>query len=102
MVTGTSFGVSGFVTIGGISCLSSGGVVNNVQITCAVPAGNGLNNPLVVTVAGQTSNTFVFNYKPPSISSISPTNGLTSGAFVFFFFFYLFKSAEPFHPVMMC
>jgi len=52
---------------------------NHTHIVCAVPPGLGLNNPLVLTVEGQVSNTVLYDYPPPDISDLLPPNGTTAG-----------------------
>lgn len=54
----------------------------NVSLTCTAPAGQGTGIPVVVTL---DSRSFTFNanlYIAPSVSSVSPTSGVTSGAFL--------------------
>jgi hypothetical protein len=77
-ISGTSFGASGaVVTVGGNACPVT--TQTHTSITCTVPAGVGANQPVRVTVGGQSSNTLGFTYTPPVLSSLSPTNGATAG-----------------------
>ena len=67
------------VTVGGVPATLNGGDADKLFVT--VPAGSGVNLPVVVTSQdGRTSNTNVtFSYDPPTVSSISPNSGTTSG-----------------------
>ena len=40
-----------------------------------LPAGTGANQPVEITVGGQTSNQLLFSYDPPTLASLSPTTG---------------------------
>ena len=46
---------------------------------CTLPGGHGQFNAVVMTVNGQSSNSFNFVYNGPRISKITPANGYTSG-----------------------
>ena len=64
-LTGTSFGVSGVVTVNQQNCdWTSGGSWQHHLIYCAVPAGSGANVPVQVQVGGQSSNNVTFSYSP--------------------------------------
>jgi hypothetical protein len=71
------------VTVGGAPCAvppTFAPLLNHTVVTCVVPPGQGLNVPVVVTVAGQASTSPVtYTYRAPSVSSVSPTSGPTSG-----------------------
>jgi hypothetical protein len=41
--------------------------------------GQGQQTPLVVTVSDQSSNVWLFNYQPPSLTKVTPPNGPTQG-----------------------
>lgn len=78
-LTGLNFGTTqGSVTVGGVNCpLTS---QQHSQLQCLLPPGVGTNVPIVVTVAGQPSNTFLgFSYLPPVVQSFSPANASTAG-----------------------
>ena len=75
---GTNFGISGgSVTVGGIACpiVSQ----SSTQITCTLPAGQGTNQVVKVSVGGQVSNTLMFSYLPPNLTGINPLTGPTTG-----------------------
>ncbi|MEO0017796.1 MAG: hypothetical protein RLZZ522_1079, partial [Verrucomicrobiota bacterium] len=76
-VIGSNFGLSPSVTIGGNSAPSI--VASHSQVVCTLPAGQGLNREVRVTVAGQASPPATFNYAAPAITSISPATGTTAG-----------------------
>ncbi len=78
-LTGTNFGTSGTVTVGGNACPPTGSAFSHTSIQCTVPAGSGANVPIVVTVGGQTTSVSTFAYNGPSITSITPTTGTTGG-----------------------
>jgi hypothetical protein len=80
-INGTSFGLTGSVTVGNSPCPISGlgSLWSHSLIKCQLPAGSGLANRILVSAGGQTSNPFDYNYNAPSISTISPVNGPTLG-----------------------
>lgn len=79
-LTGSNFGISGAqVTVDGASCAVQS--QSHGQITCSSPAGSGTNRPVIVTVAGQSSNTGLFTYAAPSLSQLQPSTGPTAGGF---------------------
>ncbi len=76
-IAGQSFGVpvsgvvSAIVRVGGNNCPVTS--QTHTQLLCNLPAGQGLQQQITVTVSGQVSNTFTtFNYGPPSITGTSP------------------------------
>ncbi len=77
-LTGSNFGASGaVVSVGGATCPIT--QQSHTELRCTLPAGAGLNNPVDVSVAGQTSSPLSFNYAAPSLSALSPTTGPTNG-----------------------
>lgn len=80
-ITGRSFDLSGTVTLGGQTCT----VVawSHTQITCTAPTFQGVNLALIVTTVANRAVTAAstFNYAAPTISSITPTNGVSAGGF---------------------
>jgi hypothetical protein len=80
-ISGSSFGVSGSVTLGGSACAIADWTQS--RIICTNPPGQGANVPLVVTVSGQSSKAnSQFSYAPPTISSVTPSSGPTAGGTV--------------------
>ncbi len=49
-------------------------------VVLVVSAGQGLNRTIVVTISSQSTSTTRFSYRPPTITSLVPPNGPTSGA----------------------
>jgi hypothetical protein len=78
-ITGHNFGLSGSVSIGGLSAPITQGGYSHTAITCTLPAGQGTNLPVVVTSAGRSSNSGLFSYNPPAITGISAASYPTSG-----------------------
>jgi len=76
-ITGTNFGPSSVVTIGGLLCDSVS--IANLSITCLVPVGVGVNLSTIVSSGGQVSNSLNFSYNRPNLLRISPNNGPTAG-----------------------
>ena len=76
-IRGTNFGTSATVKLAGSDCPVKS--VNHSNILCTVPMGQGLGLPLTVTVSGQTSSPFLFDYGAPFIASVTPTNIPTIG-----------------------
>lgn len=77
-IYGNNFGTlnsAGSVYIGGKVCSPTFSGFAQTSITCLVPPGQGTNNQVVVTVSAQSAYTS-YSYKPPSISSIVPSNGM--------------------------
>lgn len=79
-INGSNFGTSPVVKFDGVVVSSTADVFtphNKLYITS--PAGFGTAKKIVITAGGQPSNSFDFNYAPPTITSISPTTGPTTG-----------------------
>jgi hypothetical protein len=76
-VTGTNFGTSGMVTIGGISASNLPGQWSDGQIQCLTPGGVGEALPVVVVTAGQASGAGVFSYVQPSMTTSNAPSGMT-------------------------
>lgn len=81
-INGSNFSMSGnSVALGGEPCEVD--QQDEVRITCSTPEGTGANNDVVVTDdAGTASNAASFSYDPPSLVSLSPNHGPTSGGTV--------------------
>lgn len=78
-IHGNNFGLTNrSVMIGGqmITQLSS---ASHTQIICTLPAGQGSNVPVRVSVDGRLSEASGFAYQPPVLSSLTPSSGPTSG-----------------------
>jgi hypothetical protein len=61
-LVGTNLGASGAsVTVGGAGCPVSS--QSHSQVTCTLPAGQGSNQPVMLVVGGQTSNSVPFSYQ---------------------------------------
>jgi hypothetical protein len=78
-VFGQNFFITGSATLGGVSCPATQTGFAHTTILCSIPIGQGTNQPLVVTVGGQSASFTGFSYNAPSIVSVAPTNGPTSG-----------------------
>lgn len=76
-LTGTNFGLTPSATFGSITLQPTSST--HTSAVFAVPAGQGLNQSLQLTVGQQTSNTVLYNYDAPGITSVSPTSAPTSG-----------------------
>lgn len=78
-ILGENFGATpGTVQIGSADAPISSWQDNRIQAT--LPEGVGLDLPVMVTVdAGLSTSDFTFDYDPPTLQSISPVNGPTSG-----------------------
>lgn len=81
-ITGSSFSPNlglNSVKIGLLSAPVFGVSPDGTQLIVKVPAGDGKNLPVVVTVANQPSNTLSFSYAPPTVQAITPDHGPTVG-----------------------
>jgi len=76
-ITGSSFDRSGTVTIAGSTCTLQSW--SHLSVVCAVPAGQGLNVPLVLTTVASKVASTTFSYQAPVLSSITPSSGSTAG-----------------------
>jgi len=80
-LTGTNFTLGSTVTIGGSNCTGVT-VVSPTSITCTTTAHAGGASDVVVTgtnlVSGTLSNGFTY-VPPPTVTSVSPTNGTKDG-----------------------
>jgi IPT/TIG domain/Tyrosine-protein kinase ephrin type A/B receptor-like len=81
---GTSFGSAGSIQIGGRTCTVVNSVYSHSLIHCELPSGQGVQQEVQVTATGGalglgSSNGVSFSYNPPSVSSITPSNGPTAG-----------------------
>ncbi len=73
-IIGRSFGSGRFttVTVAGVNCSITDS--RPTRLECLVPPGVAVDAPVIVTVAGQTSNPLVarFSYDPPSFTGVIP------------------------------
>ncbi|HWD19663.1 MAG TPA: IPT/TIG domain-containing protein [Verrucomicrobiae bacterium] len=80
-ISGANFGgVTGVVSMGGKLCTISNWT--DSAIVCQVPPGQGIFQPAVVVSGDAVTPPIYFSYLPPTISSITPTNGPSSGGTV--------------------
>jgi hypothetical protein len=77
VVNGTNFGLTGSVVIGSRPCASVSR--SHTRISCTLPEGAGLNQSVAVSVLSALSNSLLFNYDPPTISSIVPATADSGG-----------------------
>ena len=71
------------VTIGGAPCDLIFRAANHRTLVCLLPPGQGTNRAVRVTVASRVSSSLNFNYDPPNLIGISPSNGPTLGKLTF-------------------
>ena len=76
-LNGSHFGVSPTVFIGGSFALVTAST--STQVTVIVPAGQGQNREVRLTVNGVTSGAVTFSYTAPAITALSATNGPIAG-----------------------
>ncbi|MCU0749126.1 MAG: IPT/TIG domain-containing protein, partial [Akkermansiaceae bacterium] len=76
-IRGVNFGLAPIATVGGSSIVVTSS--SHTQIVGTLPAGQGINRPLVVTAALQASSPYLLSYDPPVISSITPGTTSTEG-----------------------
>lgn len=79
-ITGSSLGsfAVGSVKVNGNACtVANAAAYTDTSIICSLPAGQGQSVPLIVTVSGTDSNTLLFSYSNPVITSINPTSRVT-------------------------
>ena len=84
MITGTGFNYATGVTFGGTAATFT--VVNATTITATAPAHATGAAPVLVTTAGGTSattvaSTYTYAVPPPTVTSLSPNFGSTSGGY---------------------
>ena len=77
-LTGQNFGTTPLVMIGVRSATVQPGSTVDLLVVSS-PAGEGANLDVKVIAAGSASNVLPFSYLPPSISSLTPATGPTSG-----------------------
>jgi hypothetical protein len=75
-ITGTSFGSTPTVSIGGVACPIVS--ATNSQIQCTAPAGAGTRS-VVVTASAQSSSPFFVTASAPTLTSINPVSVPTAG-----------------------
>jgi len=81
-LTGSDFGLFGNVTVGGLECevTDFGLAWDHDTVECTLPAGEGVEQAVQITVADQDSEfTKPFDYFPPVIGTINPDKGPTAG-----------------------
>jgi hypothetical protein len=78
-IHGSNFGTGAQVTVTFDDQPLSPTSVDHDRIEAVLPPGEGADNPIKVTVAGQTSNSAPYTYAAPQVSSISPANAPTAG-----------------------
>ncbi|MBA4150553.1 MAG: IPT/TIG domain-containing protein [Verrucomicrobia bacterium] len=76
-VSGENFGTNAIVTVAGSPASIT--LNSHTAIQFILPAGQGVNVPVIITAGGQSSTPSLFNYDVPVIHSLSPTSGFTSG-----------------------
>jgi hypothetical protein len=76
-LTGSNFGQTATVTVGGVSCPAVS--QTSSEFICTLPPGVGINKPVVMDVVGQVSNTIQFSYSPPTLVSVSPSSAPSIG-----------------------
>ena len=76
-IRGLNFSTGGDVTVGGRTCPST--AWSNIAVTCTLPAGEGTNQPVVVSVDGQSAPGVNFSYMAPEITSFNPASLPTAG-----------------------
>lgn len=65
-----------------MACPSGGAGWSHTAIECILPPGEGLNQAVVVTRAGESTNGAVrLSYNAPTIASVSPAAGDTQGGY---------------------
>lgn len=77
VVSGASFGINPTVTLNGVSLTLLAGQTHS-QLSFALPQGDGRNLPLVINVAGQSTQT-TLGYNAPQVTSVNPRTGPTQG-----------------------
>ncbi len=82
VISGLNFGTydKGNITIGGVPCpVTQLALYQDNTVACQLPAGVGTALPVLIVVDGQQSGSLNFSYAAPVISTMTPTNGPTSG-----------------------
>lgn len=80
-LVGANFGTGSATqaTIDGQACLPSGAGVSHTQVQCLLPAGEGRNRALIVTVGGQSGPAVSYNYGAPRVETVQGSGGPTQG-----------------------
>jgi large repetitive protein len=79
-INGSNFGTSPVVTFDGqVVPNTADAITPHGRLYITSPAGFGAAKKITITAGGQPSNSFGFDYDPPTITSISPTSGPPSG-----------------------
>ena len=84
VVSGTSFGISPRVSIGGVPCVVNTTTIDQDQIACTAGPRLGWNTDVIVTVAGRASNAVPLQFVGPELSQIVPNVINANGGFVLF------------------
>jgi large repetitive protein len=80
-IRGTNFGLSGAVHVDDQVCVQNGETLwSHGQVSCLLPAGHPGFVPVVVTAAGQASNTGQFTYEPIGPELVVIKSGLGRGS----------------------
>lgn len=79
ILTGTNFGISGSVFVGGVACPMTGSGWSHTRIECSLPAGQGADQAVYLTSAGTSSNQLLFDYSVPHLTSITCSDKRTYG-----------------------
>ena len=78
-LNGTSFGSAGAVTVGGLACALTGIGYSNTAIQCILPAGQGVQQPVVITASAQVNTPARYlSYNPPVLNPIAQQGGTGS------------------------
>jgi large repetitive protein len=77
-LTGTNFGLSPSVSIGGRAA-SLAAPATHTSLEVDLPAGEGTNQPVLVTVDGRSSGALEFDYDPPVIQNVVASSFPTAG-----------------------
>ncbi len=74
-LSGSNFGLTPTITVGGLSCpiTSVPAPPTHFLMYCTVPDGQGINKAVIVSVGGQTSNTFLWSYANPTLVTSGPS-----------------------------
>eukprot|EP00163_Fabomonas_tropica_P033242 TRINITY_DN863_c0_g1_i5.p1 TRINITY_DN863_c0_g1~~TRINITY_DN863_c0_g1_i5.p1 ORF type:complete len:6170 (-),score=768.16 TRINITY_DN863_c0_g1_i5:895-19404(-) len=86
-LSGTNFGVAGnsvVLKVGGIACQNpTNNVLSDTKVKCVVPAGIGYNRDIFIDASGQdTTLSNAWTYLAPTVLTITPTTGGTSGGYM--------------------
>ena len=77
-IHGLNFGTSRIAQVGG-NTINLQPASTHTHLVGLLPAGQGTNLPLTVSVAGRISNSLSFSYDAPLLTTVSPATGATAG-----------------------